>query len=178
MEDASPSSDPRSAPPRELATRLYDELRALARRELAGERIDHTLQPTALAHEAYLRLASDSSEFENDAHFFGAAARAIRRTLVDHARRRASLRRGGDRRRVDVDDVAASEDARWIALDEALERLAERSPDQARIVELRFFAGMGVEEIARSLATSESSVKRGWRIAKAWLHEELDDRGF
>ena len=164
----------------ELARLLYDELRALARRELAGERPGHTLQPTALVHEAWLRLVGggDGPGFESRAHFFGAAATAIRRVLVDHARQRASARRGAHWRRRPLTgaDVAAPEpdDERWIALDVALERLAALSPEKARIVELRFFAGMTHAEVARVLAVSEPTVRREWRVARAWLRDELE----
>ena len=143
-----------------LVVALYDDLREMARREMAGERPDHTLQPTALVHEAYSRLIGNSSpSFENRGHFFAAAAQAIRRVLVEHARRRGRLKRGGDRQRVDFDVAAASEpmsDARLLALDQTLARLAEIDANKARIVELRFFAGMTVPEVARALSVSES----------------------
>lgn len=162
----------------ELARTLYEELRGLARRELAGERPDHTLQPTALVHEAWLRLvdpAGSGPSFENRAHFFGAAATAIRRVLVDHARARASDKRGAPWRREPLTgrDVALEEE-RWLALDAALERLAELSPLKARIVELRFFAGMTHGELARALSVSEPTVRREWRVARAWLRDELE----
>jgi len=161
----------------ELAALLYDELRALARQELAGERPEHTLQPTALVHEAYLRLVGgDGGSFENRAHFFGAAATAIRRVLVDHARRRARAKRGGGMAQLALDEVDPAQpisDAELLGLDEALARLGELDPTKARIVELRFFAGMSVEELARALELSESTVRRHWRMARAWLRGEL-----
>ena len=162
-----------------LAVLLYSELRALARREMAGERADHTLQPTALVHEAYLRLVGDEgASFENRGHFYGAAARAIRRVLVDHARSRARLKRGAGRRRVDLEAVelaAPERDLELLALDEALEGLAELDPGKARLVELRFFAGMTLDEAARTMGVSPSTVVRDWRMARAWLQSALDD---
>ena len=161
----------------ELAVLLYDELRALARLELAGERPEHTLQPTALVHEAYLRLVgADGGSFENRAHFYGAAATAIRRVLVDHARRRARAKRGGGMAQLALDEVDPAlpiSDAELLGLDEVLARLAEIDPTKARIVELRFFAGLSVEELARALELSESTVRRHWRMARAWLRGEL-----
>ena len=147
----------------ELAALLYDELRALARQELASERPAHTLQPTALVHEAYLRLVGTDVVFENRAHFFGAAATAIRRVLVDHARRRARGKRGGGAVQVSLDDVDPARpiaDAELLGLDEALARLAVLDPLKARIVELRFFSGLSVDELARALELSESTVRR------------------
>ena len=160
-----------------LAELLYGELRALARREMAAERADHTLQPTALVHEAYLRLVgADGASFENRAHFYGAAARAIRRVLVDHARARGRLKRGSGERRLDLSEleIAAPErDADVLALEEALVRLAELDADKARLVELRFFAGMTLEEAAHALGVSPSTVVREWRMARAWLQNAL-----
>jgi RNA polymerase sigma factor (TIGR02999 family) len=159
---------------------VYDELRKLARREMVAERADHTLEPTALAHEAYLRLlaGAEPASFENRAHFFSAAASAIRRLLVEHARRRGRLRRGGDRKREDLgEDFGDPSDpergARVLELNDALERLAAFDADKARLVELRFFAGMTVEEVALARGVSESTVARDWRLARAWLHGEL-----
>ena len=167
----------RSGAAEELAALLYDELRALARQELAGERPGHTLQPTALVHEAYLRLVGgEGGPFENRAHFFGAAATAIRRVLVDHARRRGREKRGGGVAPLSLDKVNPAQpisDAELLGLDEALARLSEFDPTKARVVELRFFAGMTVEELARALGLSESTVRRHWRTARAWLRGEL-----
>ena len=166
--------------PERLAAALYDELRRMAGRQMAHERPDHTLQPTALVHEAYVRLVSgEVATFENRAHFLGAAAIAIRRVLVEHARKRARIKRGGDLQRVDLDDVDPAgpvPDAALIGLDEALVELAGFAPRQARLVELKFFAGMSIPEIARLMQVSESTIQREWRIARAWLKGELEDR--
>jgi RNA polymerase sigma factor (TIGR02999 family) len=167
-----------SAAAAELGVVLYEELRALARSEMAAERPDHTLQPTALAHEAYLRLVgTQGATFENRAHFFASAASAIRRVLVDHARRRARDKRGGGRVRVPLADVDPAEplpDQKLLALDEALARLAALDPIKARVVELRFFAGMTAPELGKALGLSESTVQRHWRMARAWLRGEID----
>ena len=162
-----------------VAGLLYDELRALARRELVKERVQHTLQPTALVHEAWLRLAGGGQpQFENRAHFWGAAARAIRRVLVEHARRRGRRKRGGALERLELDPEllpAGERDERVLALDDALQRLAELDPGQARLVELRFFAGMTLDEVAQVLGVSPSTVVRDWRLARAWLQDKLED---
>jgi RNA polymerase sigma factor (TIGR02999 family) len=172
------AGDGRSGSAEDLAAALYEELRAMARQELSSERVGHTLQPTALVHEAYLRLVGGkSASFESSAHFFAAAATAIRRVLVDHARRRARVKRGGGETRVPLDDVDASEPlppAELLDLDAALAQLARVDSFKARIVELRFFAGLSVEELAKLLGASESSVRRDWRLARAWLRAELD----
>ena len=169
----------------ELVAALYEELRAMARRHLAEERAGHTLQPTALVHEAWMRLfrepggpEGEGAGFENRAHFFSAAATAVRRVLADHARRRHAEKRGGGRARVplaDTNPTAPLETGDILALDEALERLAAFAPEQARILEMRFFAGLTTAEIARALGTSESTVERHWRLARAWLRAELAD---
>ncbi len=168
----------RPGAPEELAAALYEELHAVARRDLAGERPGHTLQPTALVHEAWLRLFSGAdSSFENRAHFFSAASTAIRRVLADHARRRQALKRDVGRARVPLEDVdigSAVRPEEILALDGALERLAVFAPLQARIVEMRFFGGLTTVEIARALDSSESTVERNWRLARAWLRAELD----
>lgn len=169
----------RPGAPEELAAALYEELHAVARRGLAGERAGHTLQPTALVNEAWLRLfTGQESVFENRAHFFSAASTAIRRVLADHARKRRAEKRGGDRGRVPLEEVdvggpVRSEDV--LALDEALERLAVFAPLQARIVEMRFFGGLTTSEQAVALDLSESTVERNWRLARAWLRGELGD---
>ena len=164
----------------QLARLLYGELRSMAQRQLAGERRDHTLQPTALVHEAWLRLAPEGgSEFENHAHFLGAGALAIRRVLVEHARKRGRIKRGGGLERVDLDAIDPAEPVRdesLLALDEALDDLAAFAPLHARVVELRFFAGMTVAEVAKVTNVSESTVQREWRIARAWLRERLEER--
>jgi len=161
----------------QLANAVYEELRNLARLEMRGQRSDHTLQPTALVNEAYLRLLhGDDSSFENRAHFFSAAASAIRRVLVDHARKRACQKRGGGYRRVNLDPLpprADIKDERLILLDEALKKLAIVDPTKARLVELRFLAGLTESEAAQTLGVSRSTVARDWRLLRAWLHREL-----
>ena len=162
-----------------LAPLIYPELRRIAGRQLRRERPDHTLQPTALVHEVFLHLVDQRhATWENRAQFFAVSAQLMRRILVDHARRRHALKRGGpitkvalDVRAIDVsgDPVAAE----VLAVDQALERLAEQDPDQARIVELRFFGGLTVEETAKVMERSARTVKREWRLAKAWLFREL-----
>jgi RNA polymerase sigma factor (TIGR02999 family) len=157
---------------------LYGELRGLARRLMANQPPGHTLQPTALVHEAYLRLiGKDGAEWEGRAHFFGAAARAMRDILVESARRKAALKRGGARKRVDVEPEAlAVEGPRaddLLALDEALRKLEDEDPRKGRIVDLRFFAGLEMAEIAELLGVSEATVKRDWRYIRARLHKEL-----
>jgi RNA polymerase sigma factor (TIGR02999 family) len=156
---------------------VYAELRAIAARYLRAERDDHTLQPTALVHEAYVRLADQRDvEWRNRAHFLGVAAQIMRRLLVDHARTRGRRKRGSGLRvpLEDVDVVAPGEtDVDLVALDAALDRLAALSPQQGRIVELRYFGGLSIEETAEVLAVSTMTVKRGWAMARAWLHREL-----
>lgn len=163
---------------KELAALLYDELRELARREMAAERRDHTLQPTALVNEAYLRLVGDdAATFADRDSFFAAAATAIRRVLVDHARKRAREKRGGGLARVPFEgfDVAEPlEDKDLLALDDALAALADFDATKARIVELRFFAGLSVEEVGKIVGASESTVRREWRVARAWLRARMD----
>ncbi len=163
----------------ELVAALYDELRALARRDLAGERPDHTLQPTALVNEAWMRLfTGQEGTFDNRAHFFSAASTAMRRVLADHARKRQAEKRGGGRGRVPIEEIdvggsVRSEDV--LALDEALERLSAFAPVQARVVEMRFFGGLTTPESARALEMSESTIERHWRLARAWLRGELGE---
>jgi RNA polymerase sigma-70 factor, ECF subfamily len=158
---------------------LYEELRRLARACMRGERTDHTLPPTALANEAWLRLvASQATDFADAGAFFAAAATTLRRILVEHGRRRSRQKRGGDRSRVDLppDDLAAPQrDEQLLALDAALVRLAEVAPMKARLVELRFFAGLSVAEAANLLGMSERTVARDWRVARAFLHAELQE---
>lgn len=156
---------------------VYGELRRVAGRQLRKERSDHTLQPTALVHEAYIRLVDQREvDWRNRAHFFGAAAHVMRRILVDHARRRAAEKRGDGAPRVpieDVGDVAAVNDRSLLALDHALDRLEQLDPGLAKIVEFRAFAGLTIEEAAEALRISPSTAKRSWRTAKAWLNREL-----
>ena len=165
---------------RDSATRLfaavYGELRRVAARAMRRERPEHTLQPTALVNEAFLRLAGETGmEWRDRAHFFGVAARMMREILVDYARKRASAKRGKGAR-IALDDALLISESRLedvVAVDEVLHRLEELDPRQGRIVELRFFAGMGVEEIAEAMEISAPTVKREWRSAKAWLHREM-----
>ena len=161
---------------------IYAECRRIAARQLALERRDHSLDPTALVHELYLRLVDQRrASWENRAQFFGVAARLMRRVLVDHARARHAEKRGGDAVFVSLDAAADTPDdshvADVLAIDEALERLAAHDPEQVQIVELRYFAGLTVEETARVVGRSPRTVKREWRLAKAWLYQELRGTG-
>jgi RNA polymerase sigma-70 factor (ECF subfamily) len=156
---------------------VYRELRRLAAHHLRGENPDHTLQPTALVHEAYLRLtALKHADWESRAHFFGTAAAIMRRILVDHARANKAQKRNAYTNAINIDDAVVASpapDVDLIALDEALRRLARIDDRRSKIVELRFFGGMNEEEIAVVLEISSRTVKRDWRIAKAWLFNEL-----
>jgi RNA polymerase sigma factor (TIGR02999 family) len=160
---------------------IYDELRRLAARYLRHERPDHTLQPTALVHEVYLRLINQSRvQWQSRAHFFGIAAQAMRRILVDHARRHHAAKRGGLQPRLSLDEavrVSAAHSADLIALDDALSRLAAIDAQQSRIVELRFFGGLTVAETAAVIGASPPTVKRHWTVAKAWLYREIRQGG-
>jgi len=159
---------------------VYDELRRLARAFLLRERADHTLQPTALVHEAYLRLMKDRPDrWQNRSHFCAIAAHSMRQILIERARARHAQKRFGGQARVTLEDalVAGGEQSiDLLALDEAINRLAELDQEQARIVELRFFGGLTVEETAEALGTSPATVKRHWTIARAWLARELERR--
>jgi RNA polymerase sigma factor (TIGR02999 family) len=156
---------------------VYDELRAIAARHMARERVDHTLQPTALVHEAYGRLASGAAIAEADRlHFLRLASHVMRQVLVDHARARHAAKRGGNLQ-VTLDDGLVGADARaldMLVLDDALTRLAVAEPRWAQVVELRFFAGLEVSEVAEALGISSATVKRDWRFARAWLATALD----
>ena len=160
-----------------LVPLIYDECRRIAARQLRRERDDHTLDPTALVHELYLRLVDQRrATWANRAHFFGIAAQLMRRILVDHLRAKRTAKRGGSPTFVSlaaVTDEAVDNVADVLAIDEALERLAAIDPDQVRIVEMRFFAGLTVDETAHVLGRSPRTVKREWRLAKAWLFREL-----
>lgn len=157
---------------------VYAELRRQAHRYLQRERIGHTLQTTALVHEAYLKLSRQKSvTWQSRAHFFAIAATMMRRILIDYAKTRHRERRGGSQEDLSLETAftLAATNSRFdlIELDQALERLAEKDSDLARIVELRFFAGLEVPETAEIMGVSESTIKRGWAMAKAWLHREL-----
>ena len=157
---------------------VYGELRTIAERHFRRERAGHTLQPTAVVHEAYFRLVDQTRvTWKNRGHFFAVASQAMRRILVDHARARETEKRGGGGRRVTLDVGVATpepiDDMDFVALDEALTRLKSLDGAQAQIVELRFFGGLSIDETAEALETSPSSVKREFRSAKAWLFREL-----
>ena len=156
---------------------VHDELRRLARAHMRRERADHTLQATALAHEAYMRMVDlDRIDWRDRAHFFAVAAGVMRRILIDHARKRRAARRGGGAPHVPLEEglrLAADRPDELVDLDEALERLAALDTRQARIVELRFFGGLSVEEAAVVLGVSPRTVKREWAVARAWLRAEL-----
>jgi RNA polymerase sigma factor (TIGR02999 family) len=156
---------------------VYADLRRVAARQLRSERAGHTLQPTALVHEVFIRLVDQRHvDWQNRAHFFGVAAQVMRRILVDHARRRGASKRGEGVRCVSIDDaqdVAASDGMPVLALDHALERLEAVDTDLAKVVELRAFGGLTIEEVAHVLGVSPSTAKRDWRTAKAWLNREL-----
>jgi RNA polymerase sigma factor (TIGR02999 family) len=167
------------------ATRLLDlvyaELRQLAAAKLAREAPGHTLQPTALVHEAWVRLAGDErSDWKSRRYFFGACAEAMRRILVERAREKARLKRGGDRERVELEDVPADEPLARIdllALDGALEKLAAEDPQKAELVRLRFFAGLTLDQVALTLDLSPATVDRHWAFARAFLFHEIQGRG-
>ena len=161
----------------QLLPLVYAELRRVAARQLRSERTDHTLQPTALVHEVFIRLVDQRQvDWQNRAHFFGVAANVMRRILVDHARRHGARKRGEGVRCVSIDeaqDVAASNEMPVLALDHALDRLETVDVELARIVELRAFGGLTIEETAHVLGVSPSTAKRDWRTARAWLAREL-----
>jgi RNA polymerase sigma factor (TIGR02999 family) len=174
----------RASAAEELLPLVYDELRALAAGLFRRQRANHTLQPTALVHEAYARMVGAGgdagSRFEGRAHFMAVAAKAMRHILANHARDRGRQKRGGDWQRVTLGDPPAPEmaaDFDLVAVDEALTRLAELDPRQCRIVELRFFADLTVHEIARVMDVSVSTAEREWRMARAWLGAELGRSG-
>lgn len=163
--------------PAGLMPLVYDELRRLARGYLQRERPDHTLQATGLVHEAYLRLVDQrTATWQNRAHFLAVAAQVMRHILVDHARRHGREKRGGSFAKVDFDEALAASSARsldFVAVDDALRDLAELNPQHSRIVELRFFGGMKVEEVAEVLDVSTRTVEREWRMAAAWLRRQI-----
>ena len=172
---AAANGDPKAA--EDLLPLVYDELRKLAAARLSFEADGHTLQPTALVHEAWLRLVgAEQHDWRNRAHFFAAAAEAMRRILVDNARRKLALKRGARPERIDLDrvDVAAETDEEsLLVMNEAIEKLAEHDPQSAELVKLRFFAGLAYDDAAKALGISERSAKRYWTFARAWLYREL-----
>lgn len=162
----------------ELVPLVYSELRRIAAAKLRGERSDHTLQPTALVHEAWLKLRQNVAGWQNREQFFAIAAQAMRRILVDHARKRHAAKRGDGQAPVAFDEVSRTfavswPDERLLALDQALEDLAALDPRQAQIVELRFFGGLSVEETASVLAISPTTVKREWATGRAFLYRSI-----
>jgi len=161
---------------KELTPLVYGELRRLAASYLRSESPGHTLQPTALVHEAYLRLGAHAPNCENRAHFYGIAARLMHEILIDHARTRQSVKRGGRFEHLSLEEdliVSPERDADLVALDDALQRLAAIDERKARVVEMRFFGGLSVEESAEALNISEVTVRRDWQFAKTWLLREL-----
>ena len=171
--------DPKAAG--ELLPLVYDELRRVAAARMADSTPGHTLQPTALVHEAWLRLVGQDSEtqFQSRSHFFAAAAEAMRHILIDRARRKQTLRHGGGQQRVELDDLqiaAPAADEELLAVDEALDRLARLDPAKAELVKLRYFVGMTLAEAAAALGISEPAAKRRWSLARAWLFNEISSQ--
>jgi RNA polymerase sigma factor (TIGR02999 family) len=167
----------------ELLPVVYEELRRLARSRMAQERAEHTLEATALVHEAYLRLiGEEDARWDGRGHFFAAAAEAMRRILIEHARRKHALKNGGQREQVELDDdlppIASPCDNvdDLLALDEALERLAQQDPSKAELVKLLYFAGLNLEEAAAAQGISRTTAYRHWLFARAWLHEAISGR--
>ncbi|MCP4245522.1 MAG: sigma-70 family RNA polymerase sigma factor [bacterium] len=176
--DSAPGRGAGSAPHApSVVDQVYDELRTLARAYLSRQRPDHTLQPTALVHEAYLRLLAHTRSNEMDrAHLFCSAARAMRSVLVDHARRRGARKRRGGGHRIPLDDAVASYSERavdLVALDDILHRLGQNDPDMTTIIELRFFGGLSEIETAEALDVSPRTVRRKWQVARTWLHQQI-----
>jgi RNA polymerase sigma factor (TIGR02999 family) len=165
----------------ELLSLVYEELRRLAAAKMAGEAPGHTLQATALVHEAWLRLTHGENRKWNDrAHFFAAAAEAMRRILVDNARRKRAARHGGGHQRVEMPQIASAileNSDKVLAVNEALEKFSLLDPEKAELVKLRYFVGMTLEQAAEALGISERTAKRYWAFARAWLHEEIKANG-
>jgi len=161
----------------ELLPLVYDELRKLAAARIAYEQPGQTLQATAIVHEAWLRLVSDGERsWQNRGHFFGAAAEAMRRILIENARRKSALKRGGGQLRVDIEDVEladASPDDTILLIDDALKELEIESPEKAKIVVLKFFGGLTNQQIAENFGTTERTIERQWAFAKAWLYAKI-----
>jgi RNA polymerase sigma factor (TIGR02999 family) len=171
-----------AAAEQEVLAQLYRELHALAVQSMQRERADHTLQPTALVHEAWMRIAGgdEGREWQSRAHFLCVAAKAMRHVLVDHARRRMADKRGANATRLELDEAVAIQDSRTLdvlALDEALQRLAQRDNELARMVELRFFGGLTTEETGAILGLSVRQVEGAWVTARGWLQRELSPKG-
>ena len=162
-----------------LVPLIYKELRNLAHNFLYRERPGHTLQTTALVHEAYLKLIDQNdARWQNRAYFFAIAAQAMRRILIDSARKHAAVKRGGPQEELSLDevaDIALEPDSNLLKLDEALNQLAKIDPRQSRIVELRYFGGLTIEETAEVISVSPATVKREWMMARAWLHQEISE---
>jgi len=161
----------------ELLPMVYDELRRLAASKMASEKPGQTLQPTALVHEAWLRLVGNESQWNSRGHFFGAAAEAMRRILIENARRKRAARHGGGQARLDINDVqiaAAARDDELLAVNDALERFAKRDPQKAELVKLRYFVGLTTEEAAEVLGVSIPTADRWWNFSRAWLFEEIE----
>jgi RNA polymerase sigma factor (TIGR02999 family) len=177
--EAIEKGDPRAAA--KLLPLVYDELRKLAATKLAAEKPGQTLEPTALVHEAYLRLVDGSADppWNSRGHFFAAAAEAMRRILIDRARQKKRPKHGGGRQRIELDDVLDLSAPRHdvLALDDALTRLSQEEPAKAELVKLRFFAGLSLEEAADCLGISKATAKRHWAFARAWLFDALSDSG-
>ena len=177
--DAIQQGDPKAAD--QLLPLVYEELRKLAAHKMANEVSGHTLQPTALVHEAWLRLVGEAQPaFENRGHFFSAAAEAMRRILVEKARRKQRLRHGGELQRVDFTDLdvaIAEDDDAVLAVSEALDRLTKIEPVAAELIKLRFFGGLSSEEIAAILDINPFTVLRDWKFAKSWLRREMEQAG-
>jgi RNA polymerase sigma factor (TIGR02999 family) len=173
--DAIQQGDPKAAA--ELLPLVYTELRRLAAHKMAQEPSGQTLQPTALVHEAWLRLAGGGNQsWQNRAHFFGAAAEAMRRILIDNARRKRALRHGGAQQRVDVEQAeiaAPTDDDQLLAIHEALDKFAAQDQQKAELVKLRYFVGLNLVEAAEILGISEPTAKRWWAYARAWLYREI-----
>ena len=160
----------------ELLPLVYQELRRLARSKMRRERSDQTLQATALVHEAYLRLVGNGTKWDDRWHFFAAAAEAMRRIIVDNARRRASIKRGGGCIRSDLDAVELTIDVPaddLLALDEALDELGKRYPEKAQLVKLRYFAGLTIEQASKAMSISTATAERYWSFARAWLYQHI-----
>ena len=166
-----------SAAAEELLPLVYDELRKIAAGRMAHEAAGQTLQATALVHEAWLRMVGDGARtWENRAHFFGAASEAMRRILIENARRKSRLKRGGDQQRIELDEVnlaAATPDDKLLLIDEALEQLKATDEEKSRIVVMKFFGGLTNQEVAQTLGVTERTVERQWAYAKAWMFRQI-----